>query len=99
MCINIYTKFIIYFHWFFLVKSLGCWGEAESDRAITEDYGELDTQGCYEKTLSLGYRVFAINEGSNCYTSESAFKTYTKYGPISCDDPRASIVYQINSGN
>ena len=79
--------------------SLGCWGEAESDRAIPEDYGKLGKQGCYEKTLSLGYRVFAINEGSNCYTSESAFKTYTKYGPISCDDPRASIVYQINQGN
>ena len=28
-----------------LVKSLGCWGESESDRAISGDYGVLDMKG------------------------------------------------------
>ena len=78
------------------VTSLGCWGESESDRAISGDFGKLDKAGCYETTKSLGYSVFAINNGSNCHTSPSAWTTYKKYGPLDCNNSRANEVYQIN---
>ena len=79
---------------------LGCWGDSESDRAIADDYGKLDAQGCYEKAVSLGYKVFGIsNENSNCYTSPSGWKTYKKYGELSCDDERSIAVYETKIGN
>lgn len=81
------------------VTSLGCWGESESDRAISGDFGKLDKESCYERTKSLGYSVFAINNGSNCHTSPSAWTTYKKYGPIDCNNSRANEVYQIKKGN
>ena len=80
------------------VESLGCWGESESDRAISGDYGVLDMKGCYDKAKSLGYSVFAMNNHSNCYTSPSAWITYKKYGQIPCNKPRAIEVYQIRKG-
>ena len=80
------------------VESLGCWGESESDRAISGDYGVLDMKGCYDKAKSLGYSVFAMNNHSNCYTSPSAWTTYKKYGQIPCNKPRAIEVYQIRKG-
>ena len=79
---------------------LGCWGDSESDRAIADDYGKLDVRGCYEKAVSLGYKVFGIsNENSNCYTSPSGWKTYKKYGELSCDDERSIAVYETKIGN
>ena len=81
------------------VTSLGCWGESESDRAISGDFGKLDKASCYETTKSLGYSVFAINNGSNCHTSPSAWTTYKKYGPLECNNSRANEVYQIIKGN
>ena len=79
---------------------MGCWGDSESDRAIAGDYGKLDAQGCYEKAVSLGYKVFGIsNENSNCYTSPSGWKTYKKYGELSCDDARSIAVYETKIGN
>ena len=80
------------------VQSLGCWGESESDRAISGDYGVLDMKGCYDKAKSLGYSVFAMNNHSNCYTSPSAWTTYKKYGQINCTDPRSIKVFQIRKG-
>ena len=85
-----------------LVIPLGCWGESDSDRAISADYGELDKQKCYDKAKELGYSVFAINIGSkDCYTSPNAWTTYQKYGPISCNDTEHEVneVYQIRAGN
>ena len=81
------------------VTSLGCWGESESDRAISGDFGKLDKASCYETTKSLGYSVFAINNGSNCHTSPSAWTTYKKYGPLECNNSRANEVFQIKKGN
>ena len=83
-----------------LVKSLGCWGESDSDRAISGDYGTLNKQGCYDKAKSLGYSVFAINNGSKCYTSPTAWSTYKKYGPIHslCNGSLSNEVYQIQKG-
>ena len=80
------------------VESLGCWGESESDRAISGDYGVLDMKGCNDKAKSLGYSVFAMNNHSNCYTSPSAWTTYKKYGQILCNKSRAIEVYQIRKG-
>ena len=81
------------------VKSLGCWGESDSDRAISGDYGTLNKLGCYRKAVSLGFNVFAINNDSTCYTSSNAWKTYKKYGPALCSDSRSNTVYQIQTGN
>ena len=81
------------------VKSLGCWGESDSDRAISGDHGKLDKFGCYSKAKSLGYKIFAINKDSTCYTSSNALKTYKKYGPLNCNDSRSNMVYQVQTGN
>ena len=82
------------------VKSLGCWGESDSDRAISGDYGTLDKEGCYDMANSLGYSVFAINNGSKCYTSPTAWSTYKKYGPMDsqCNGSLSNEVYQIQRG-
>ena len=58
----------------------------------------MDKTGCYEKAKSLGYSVFAINNGKECYTSASAWTTYKKYGPIECNNSRSNEVFQIKKG-
>ena len=99
--IVIICKFLLVFISKFIVKSLGCWGESDSDRAIYGDYGTLDKQACYDKARSLGYSVFAINNGTKCYTSPIAWSTYKKYGPAesSCNSSLSNDVYQIISGS
>ena len=83
------------------VQSLGCWGESDSDRAISGDFGTLDLKGCYDKANSLGYSVFAINNGTKCYTSPIAWSTYKKYGqkPPSCNDSDSNKVYRVLKGS
>ena len=72
----------------------------DKDRAISGDYGTLNKQGCYDRAKSLGYSVFAINNGSKCYTSPTAWSTYKKYGPIHslCNGSLSNEVYQIQKG-
>ena len=101
LLIAIICKFFLVFISKFIVKSLGCWGESDSDRAIYGDYGTLDKQACYDKAKSLGYSVFAINNGTKCYTSPIAWSTYKKYGPVesSCNGSLSNDVYLIISGS
>ena len=46
----------------------------------------LSVQGCYERALSKGFRVFGIQDGTplstrgQCFTSATAGDTYDKYG-------------------
>ena len=83
------------------VQSLGCWNESDSDRAISGDFGTLDLKECYVKANSLGYSVFAINNGTKCYTSPIAWSTYKKYGPApsSCNDSHSNQVYKVIKGS
>ena len=59
---------------------MGCWKDS-SQRAIDEYHAEVTgIQGCYEKAKSLGYEIFAVQNGGQCFTSATAGDTYKKYG-------------------
>ena len=60
-------------------KSLGCWRDGEKS-AIDGYRGYTDLKWCYEGAKRLGYDVFAIQRGGECYTSATAGNTYMKYG-------------------
>ena len=82
------------------ITSLGCWKDY-TDRAISNGYhGVLGIEGCFERARMLGYQVFAVQYGGECFTSSEAAETYDKYdrcdhcadgtGGLWCND-----VYQI----
>ena len=83
------------------ITSLGCWKDY-TDRAIANGYhGALGIIGCFERAKSLGYQVFAVQYGGECFTSSEAAETYDKYGSCDiCEDGTGGIwcqdVYQIN---
>ena len=65
------------------ITSLGCWKDY-TDRAIANGFhGVLGKEGCFERAKLLGYQVFAVQYGGECFTSSQAAETYNKYG--SCD--------------
>ena len=87
--------------------SLGCWVD-KNDRAIAGGYENLGDGGqenaielCFEKAKRLGYGVFAVQYGNQCFTSATAEETYQKYGPAdACPEsgtggPMISEVYKI----
>ena len=95
--------------------SLGCWKDT-SNRAITTLEGKssiLDgpyrsrvnpIQKCFEVAKSLGYKVFAVQNGGWCAGSANAEDTYKKYGPATnCRDGEGGLwandVYKIQEGN
>ena len=65
--------------------SLGCWRDTKN-WAINGYQGMLSVQGCYERALSKGFRVFGIQGGAvletmgQCFTSATAGDTYNQYG-------------------
>ena len=71
--------------------SLGCWKD-NSNRAIPILEGSspflngnyvrrVDAiQKCYQAAKSLGYDVFALQNGGHCASSATAKSTYRKYG-------------------
>ena len=68
-------------------RSLGCWKDS-FDRAVPGFQGNLIVNGsyilgCYERAKSLGFDIFAVQFGGECYTSLGASKSYNKYGPSS----------------
>ena len=83
------------------ITSLGCWKDY-TDRAIANGFhGTLGIQGCFERAKLLGYQVFAVQYGGECYTSSEAAETYNKYGSCDiCEGGAGGIwcqdVYQIN---
>ena len=61
-------------------KSLGCWWDGEKS-AIDDYAGYTILERCYELAKRLGYDVFALQRGGDCYTSATAGDTYKDYGP------------------
>ena len=58
---------------------------------------------CYKVSLSLGYKVFAIQDDGQCFGSAEAEQTYNKYGiSTGCHGGEggsmASSVYKIIEG-
>ena len=107
---------ITYYQFFsvgsFRVVNLGCWKDT-GDRAIQSLEGKHDLlQGyyafrshpydkCLEVARSLGYDVFALQDGGQCFSASNADLTYTKFGESSfCESdgeggPWANEVYKI----
>ncbi|XP_078619941.1 uncharacterized protein LOC144886984 isoform X1 [Branchiostoma floridae x Branchiostoma japonicum] len=96
-----------------LYVSLGCWRDT-ADRAIpvlegtdprlySVNYLERDnaTEKCYQVAFDRGFRVFAVQDGGQCFGSADAHNTYKKYGPSTAcaadgeGGPWANEVYQI----
>ena len=95
-------------------KSLGCFKD-EANRAIASLEGtnsildghyrnrENHIEKCYKVSLSLGYKVFAIQDGGQCFGSATAKDTYKDYGASTeCANgrggPMANTVYEIQEG-
>ena len=61
-------------------------------------------QKCYQAAKSLGYHVFAVQDGGWCASSATAKSNYKKYGvSTACNadgkgGPWANDVYEINQG-
>lgn len=93
-------------------QSLGCWKDL-IPRAIPSIEGKssfLDghyksrtnaKEKCFKAALALGYRLFAIQDGGQCFSSYTANNTYTHYGTsAACSGdgeggPLANNVYEI----
>ena len=87
--VNFYVVIFIPFNTGY--TSLGCWKD-NPDRAIPILDGSssfLDghyvrrveaIQKCYQAAKSLGYDVFALQNGGHCASSATAKSTYRKYG-------------------
>ena len=96
--------------------SLGCWKDEPSraiDGSLEEEFTRFGmfeehykrrqnpVQDCFKAALSKGYRVFAIQEGGQCFSSSTAKLDYDKYGKsTNClgdgkGGPMANHVYEI----
>ena len=84
--------------------SLGCWKDA-TKRAISGGIrftSDNPIEDCQIYAASLGYDVFAVQYGGECFTSSDADTTYQKYGKSrNCQkdgrgDNWAQNVYRIN---
>ena len=42
--------------------------------------GNLGVQGCYKEAKSAGYTVFGVQNGGQCYTTATAYDTYSRHG-------------------
>ena len=38
-------------------------------------------EGCYQKAIELGYEMFAIQNGGECWLDDSQKNDYDRYGP------------------
>ena len=110
---NFYVVILISFNTGY--TSLGCWKDT-SNRAIPTleglssfldgYYGSRTAaiQKCYQAAKSLGYGVFAVQNGGWCASSATAKSTYEKYGASKACRPDgkgggwANHVYEINQG-
>ena len=95
--------------------SLGCWTD-KSNRAIPTLEGKsslLDgsftsrkdaIQKCFAAARSLGYQVFAVQDGGWCASSATAKSTFKKYGESTGCNPdgkgssMANAVYEMMDG-
>ena len=99
-------------------QSLGCWkddiprvmptleGNGNVSFVLDEHYKRRsnEVQKCYKAALSLGFRVFAVQDGGQCFSSSSAESTYQKNGPSTAclkdgaGGPMANEVYKMIDG-
>ena len=94
---------------------LGCWKDTidrsipslEGSHSILDgNYKSRNTAilKCFELASSLGYTVFAIQDGGQCLSSGTAKNTYKTHGSSSeCAEdgrggPLANEVYEIKNG-
>ena len=94
-------------------KIIGCWKDEHPDRAMQDLEGGstiLDglyklrsnaIEKCYQLVKKLGFSVFALQDGGQCFGSDKTKKTFNKYG-LSLDclgdgkgGPMANQVYAI----
>ena len=117
LCFQIFSIFFNIFHFSTIdgYTSLGCWKDTSS-RAISILEGKnpfLDgsyrtrkraIQKCFYAAKSLGYDVFAVQDGGQCGTSSAAKSTFKKYGESTAckldgkGGAWANNVYEINQG-
>ncbi|XP_077973745.1 uncharacterized protein LOC120347843 [Styela clava] len=74
---------------------LGCWKDVQNDRAIPSADANLITDSgnpklrkdairlCAEYADSMGFSVFALQDGGSCFTGVNAHTTYNKHGESS----------------
>ena len=100
-------------------RDLGCFkdsypiramGELEGDSRVisildglyTRRYDEV--QKCYKAASFLGFKVFAVQDGGQCFSSATANATFDRYGRSTeclsdgAGGPMANQVYKINDG-
>ena len=63
---------------------MGCWKD-KGERAVPEYQGSPQkdgsiVEGCFEIAKGLGNKIFAIQNGGECWSLKSAIETYNKYG-------------------
>ena len=93
---------------------LGCWKDS-IPRALPSFEGtsptldghykrrELAFQKCFELAKSLNHKIFAVQDGGQCFISSESEDSYKTYGPsIEClsdgeGGPLANDVYQIKN--
>lgn len=86
--------------------SLGCWKDVPNSRAITPAipgynyWNNVSVDECARKTKAAGFSVFGSQYGGQCFASNNAQNTYSKYGRASnCSNgtggANANNVYQI----
>ena len=101
----------------FAIVPLGCFKD-DIPRAIDPLEGNINASSilighyktrptqirrCYLAAKYLNYRVFAVQDGGQCFSSATAEETYAKYGKSTeClggeGGPMASYVYRIKEG-
>ena len=99
-------------------QGLGCWKDAIPRVMQTlEGNGNVSfvldrhykrranaVQKCYKAALSLGFRIFAVQDGGQCFSSSSAESTYQNIGPSTAcltdgaGGPMANEVYKMIDG-
>ena len=59
---------------------MGCYKDS-LPRAFPDYYDTgLTVAGCYQKAIELGYEMFAIQNGGECWLDDSTQNNYDKYG-------------------
>ena len=73
------------------IVTLGCWSD-RGNRAISGGIrlrSDNPIEDCFNFARQLGYKVFAVEYGKECFTAMDADKTYMKYGKSEkCKDGR-----------
>ena len=97
------------------MEELGCWKDSKPRAMIPLEKTASILNGnykirlnarqkCFDVAWSLGYKIFAIQDGGQCFGAPSAKEEYKNYGSSTecLDDgkggPLANAVYLIKTG-